>query len=295
MIDERVRYGIRPCWERGTYVIEADDAAELARAMQLEPLVTRHMGGLFPERDGDLSGVQTILDVACGPGGWALAVAYAYPHVTVVGIDSCPAVVEYAQAQAWSRGLTNVEFIVMDALQPLDFPDDTFDLVNARFLMGMMPISAWLPLLRECRRVTRPGGSMRLLEAELCLTTSPAFEQLSAYLARALWRRGYSFSPDGRTLGITAVLGQLLRSAGWRDVGCRPFVIDFSTGSPAQTEGYQHFMLFWKLVQDFVCACADVAPETFERLYQQALAELLLDDFCGLWFHLLTWAVNPQF
>ncbi|WP_189361295.1 class I SAM-dependent methyltransferase [Thermogemmatispora tikiterensis] len=293
MSDECVRREPRPCWERGTYVIEADDAAELARTMLLEQLITRQLGGLFPERGGDLEAVQTILDIACGPGGWALAVAYAYPQVTVIGIDSCPAVVEYAQAQAWSRGLGNVEFVVMDALQPLDFPDDAFDLVNARFLMGMMPASAWVPLLRECRRVTRPGGSIRLTEAELCWTTSPAFEQLSAWLARAFWRKGYSFSPDGRALGITAVLGQLLRSAGWGHIGYRPFVVDFSTGASAQTGGYQHFMVFWKLVQEFVCTWAEIPAEIFERCYQQAMAELLLDEFCGLWFHLLTWAENP--
>jgi SAM-dependent methyltransferase len=261
--------------------------------MQLEQLMTRQMGSLFPERDDELKDVQTVLDIACGPGAWALSVAYAYPHVTVIGIDNSPSVVEYAQALAQSRGLRNVEFVVMDALQPLDFPDDAFDLVNARFLMAMMPVSAWLPLLRECRRVTRPGGSLRLMESELCLTTSPAFEQLSAWLARAFWRKGYTFSPDGRTLGITAVLGRLLRSTGWRDVGYRPFVIDFSTGASAQTSGYQHFMVFWKLVQDFVCAWAEVPTETFERCYQQAMAELLLDEFRGLWFHLLAWAVNP--
>jgi SAM-dependent methyltransferase len=284
----------RKPWDRTTYVIDAEDAAELVRAMRLERLVAEHMGEPFPERETDLVGeVRTILDVACGPGGWVLSVAYRYPKVKVIGIDINPTIVEYARAQAWSQGLENAEFRVMDALKPLDFPDDAFDLVNARFLSTMMPVTAWPPLLRECRRVTRSGGVLRLTEAELSMTSSPALEELSSLLGRALLRKGYSFSPTGRTLGIAHMLGPLLRGAGWQDIGYRPFVIDFSAGTPAQGECYQQVMVTYRLLQDFICEYAPLAPEDFERLYQQALGELLLDDFGGLWFYLLAWGTNP--
>src|SRR4051795_13569739 len=40
--------------------------------------------------------------------------------------------------------------INMNILNGLDFPDSSFDLVNARFLFGSMPQSAWPKLLQEC-------------------------------------------------------------------------------------------------------------------------------------------------
>src|SRR5712691_5576152 len=61
-----------------TYFIDAESAAEMARLMIQDRLLTKGMGGLFPER-ADLSNLHRILDIGCGPGAWALDVADAYP------------------------------------------------------------------------------------------------------------------------------------------------------------------------------------------------------------------------
>jgi ubiquinone/menaquinone biosynthesis C-methylase UbiE len=60
-------------------------------------LITKGMGGLFSERS-DLSGVHRILDAACGPGGWALEVAFTYPEIEVVGFDISRAMIDYARS-----------------------------------------------------------------------------------------------------------------------------------------------------------------------------------------------------
>jgi tRNA G46 methylase TrmB len=49
-----------------------------ARLMIQDRLLTKGMGGLFPER-ADLSNLHRILDIGCGPGAWALDMADAYP------------------------------------------------------------------------------------------------------------------------------------------------------------------------------------------------------------------------
>ncbi|MBV9706250.1 MAG: class I SAM-dependent methyltransferase, partial [Chloroflexi bacterium] len=49
-----------------TYVINSADAAEMARLMRQDQLVTQGMGGLFPEGI-DLTDVHRMLDIACGP------------------------------------------------------------------------------------------------------------------------------------------------------------------------------------------------------------------------------------
>src|SRR5690348_12671100 len=63
--------------EENTYILDAESAAEMARLMRQDQLVTAGMGGIFPENI-DLSGIQRVIDLACGPGGWPLEVAYTY-------------------------------------------------------------------------------------------------------------------------------------------------------------------------------------------------------------------------
>ncbi len=163
-----------------TYVIDIESGAETARLMHQHRLVTGGMGGLFPE-PLDVSQVQHFLDIACGPGDWVLDVAFEYPETEVIGIDLSRTMVEYARAQAGAQGLDNASFCVMDVLQPLAFPDDAFDLVNARFLCGFMPTTAWPTLIKECVRVSRPGGVICSTKAENGISTSPACEQISVF------------------------------------------------------------------------------------------------------------------
>ena len=116
-----------------TYVIDSESAAETARLMHQDRLITEQIGGLFP-LEIDSSKISQILDLACGPGGWALAVAHAYPKTQVIGVDISQTVVRYANAQAWAQGLNNAHFEVLDILKPLEFDDASFDVVNGRLI-----------------------------------------------------------------------------------------------------------------------------------------------------------------
>src|SRR5438874_12617188 len=146
------------------YFNDPENVAEMARLLGQDRLITEGMGGLFPERF-DLSGIHRILDVACGPGGWALEVALKYPQIEVVGIDISQAMITYAQAQVQVQGLENASFQVMDIQKPLNFPDGSFDLVNARFI-NFLPAATWPQLMQEFGRITRSGGVIRLTESE---------------------------------------------------------------------------------------------------------------------------------
>jgi hypothetical protein len=52
--------------------------------------------------------------------------------------EGCKTDIEYATSLAEAQDLSTLQFRVMDATQPLDFPDSTFDLVNGRILMGFL-------------------------------------------------------------------------------------------------------------------------------------------------------------
>ena len=119
-----------------------------------------------------------MLDVACGPGGWALELAQAYPHMQVTGFDISAGMIDYAKAQAHASLLDNVHFFVANAMQPFDFPADSFDLVNVRHLEGVIPVAVWPEMLKEMFRVTRPGGIIRLTDCEWGVTNGAANEKL---------------------------------------------------------------------------------------------------------------------
>src|SRR5689334_18342319 len=92
--------------QKSTYILDGDSTAEIARLARLDRLITQGMGGLFPERD-DIAEIESILDIGCGPGGWALEVAFNYPSVQVIGIDKSQLMIQYAQTHAELQGLEN--------------------------------------------------------------------------------------------------------------------------------------------------------------------------------------------
>jgi ubiquinone/menaquinone biosynthesis C-methylase UbiE len=278
-----------PTNSENTYVLDAESEAEMGRLLDQDLLLNRTMEGLFPQQF-DLSNVHRILDVACGPGGWALEVAFEYPDIEVVGIDISRLMIAYANMRAKTQGLDDKAiFKVMDVRKPLDFPDNYFDVVNARYLSGFMHREAWAPLLAECMRITRPGGVIRLTEPEWNFTNTPAFEKYLSLITTALTKRGQSFSPSGQTIGVPPVLKRLLREAGCQNIQRKPYVLDFSAGEEAHQSMYQDLMVGFVLVQPFLQKANVATPEVIQALCEQALQEMRSQEFCALWFILSVW------
>ncbi len=149
---------------QNTYIFDPESAVELARLINQERVVTEAMGGALSGVPEPAS-LNNILDLACGAGGWGLDVAFVLPEAEVEGVDVSRKMVDYANTRARTQLLSNVSFGVMDITRTFEVPDQSFDLVNARFLAAVLKREAWLPFLSECHRVLRPGGLLRLTEA----------------------------------------------------------------------------------------------------------------------------------
>src|SRR5215469_15474472 len=280
-----------PPKDDNVYLNDPESGAEMARLLEQDRLITTGMGGLFPERGNDFSGIHRILDVACGPGGWVQEVAFAHPEIEVVGFDISRAMIDFARAQAQVRGLANASFLVMDVQKPLDFADSSFDLVNVRFIN--FPAAAWPKLMQELRRITRPGGIIRLTESEWWyFTSSPVLENLNALVIRAIKMQG-GYSQTGRFTGILPVLGRLLLDIGCVNIKHVPHAIDFSAG----TEAYEGFRrdatVVFKLFQPFIIKMGVATQEELDRLYAQMLIEMQRDDFRGLMLPLTVLGEKP--
>ena len=281
---------IDPPKDNNVYFNDPESGAEMARLIDQDRLITRGMGGPFADRP-DLTGIHRILDVACGPGGWAQEVGFAYPEIEVVGIDISQAMIEYARAQAEVQGLDNVSFEVMDIQKPLEFPDRSFDLVNVRFI-NFLPAAAWPKLIHEFERITRPGGVIRLTESEWWYySNSPALENLNAMIIRALRLQGESFSQ--RFTGVLPMLGSFLLDAGCASVHYKSHVIDYSVGTEAHEGFRRDAAVVFKLFQPFIVRMGVATQEEVDQLYDRMQMEMLREDFRGLMLPLTAWGEKP--
>ncbi len=149
-----------------TYIFDPEDATEMVRLIHQDRVITQGMGGPLTGLP-ELAETAQVLDLCCGPGGWVLDVAFAHPEMEVAGIDISRIMIDYANARARTQQLPNASFGVMNILEPLDFSENSFDFVNARFLTGVIHREKWLDVLHECYRITRPGGLIRFTEGDL--------------------------------------------------------------------------------------------------------------------------------
>jgi phosphatidylethanolamine/phosphatidyl-N-methylethanolamine N-methyltransferase len=97
---------------------------------------------------------RRVLEVGVGTG---LSLRQWPRDFSVTGIDLSAEMLQRAEKARQRFQLTNVTLKVMDA-QAMEFPDDSFDSVAAMYVVSVAPdLSA---LLREMRRVCRPGGAI---------------------------------------------------------------------------------------------------------------------------------------
>jgi ubiquinone/menaquinone biosynthesis C-methylase UbiE len=268
------------------YVIDPDLLEEMHRLDLQGQLFTRAMGTLLAERP-DFSGIGHVLDLGCGPAEWVLSVAQEHPDIQVVGVDKAPRMIEFARARAAADRLSNAIFQIADVTAPLPFPDASFDLVNARFLQGFMQPAQWSALVGEGRRLLRPGGLLRLTEAEPWMTSSAAWERWTRILMQALFTAGRTFSPDGVHWGVVFMLRRFLEEVGLQQVQERAYAINFSSGTQAHEGICQDLLTSVRLVQPFVTSLLPEYPqETTEELREQMERDANTPGFCGLWFFL---------
>lgn len=278
-------------WEN-TYQLDPEHASELTRLIRQSRFMTNAQGGLFT--DHAILPASRVLDLACGPGDWALNLARTHQAqgIEVIGIDISKLMIDYARAQATAARIENATFLVGNAMQPLPFPDQHFDIINARFLT-FMPTSAWPQLLQECYRVLKTGGILRLTESEAAISNSPAFEKLTLMVVQALNKAGQGFSQSGHYLGITPMLRFFLENNGFREVQERAIMVNCSYGQPSHEFEYQNYVIGSSMILPFLLKHEITSAEEFEQVCKQMQKEMLERSFCAVNFMITSWGEKP--
>lgn len=280
--------------QRNAYFTDPENAAEMVRLTRQARLLTKAMGGPLSEQN-DLSHIRDILDLACGPGEWVLETATRYPDKRVTGVDISRLMIDYARLQALQNQVGNARFKVMNILEDLEFPDASFDLVNARLVGPFVFRSpdAWPQLLKECLRILRPGGIIRLTDCEWPVSSNPITEKYSGLCIKAAHLAGNRFLPDGRQLCTTPMLGRFLRNIGCQRVQTRAYAVDCSAGADAHQGYCEDARVFFKLLQPLIIKTGLATQEELDNLYQQTIEEMRSDDFNCIWYYLTAWSERP--
>jgi ubiquinone/menaquinone biosynthesis C-methylase UbiE len=92
--------------------------------------------------------VQRVLDVGTGTGIWAIDFAEQFPGAEVIGTDISPT------QPSWVP--PNLKFELDDAQLDWTFPDNHFDFIHMRLMMGS--IKDWPALYKQVYRCLKPGG-----------------------------------------------------------------------------------------------------------------------------------------
>ncbi len=259
--------------------------------MTLATQMTENMGTLFPPRL-DLSSIHAVLDVACGPGQWALDVARQYPHMQVTGGDISQLMIAYASTLIGD--IPNARFLNMDVRQSLDFPEQSFDFIQARLITSFMRMTEWPTLLKECQRILKPGGTLCLIEGEsMGVSNSAAFEQFNALLVHAMRKTGHCFAPEGNMFGITPLLPHLLEQQGFQHITQQAFAHNFSAGQKAHRAAYTGNKTALKLVQPFLIHEKVTTQPEIDILYERTLQDMQSPDFCGQWYYMAVSGKKP--
>lgn len=197
------------------------------------------------------------LDIGCGVGSTALALAHARPGMTIVGADLSADLVAAAQARATDR----VRFVHGDALAvaadlgPLDLLVSRhgvmfFDDPVAAFAQLRAATRPAAPLVFSCFGPRRDNDWVRALEEAIGLDGDPSSDAPGPF----------AFSDPARVSAILA-------AAGWRDAQVAAYDVPYVVGGGEDPAA--DALAFFRRIGPAARALAAAAPEERARIEER--------------------------
>lgn len=170
-----------------------------------------------------VSGRTRLLDLACGPGRIALALAGRFE--SVLAVDSEPDMLATGGRLAEERDITNVTWLCAGA-EGLALEDASVDLITIGEAFHRLDQPA---VLASSLRWLRPGGAIASMGGTGILQGREPWQQVIAELAREwtseVFPNGWAPSVPGAAVGPDGEAAAM-RDAGFTDVESRTFFVD---------------------------------------------------------------------
>ena len=155
-----------------------------------------------------------VLDVACGTGRTLHQLAHAHPTLRLYGVDLSPAYVKLARSRL--RHVAELSLAV-DNAEALPYADATFDAATSVYLFHELPRNARRNVVREMRRVVKPGGLV-VIEDSAQPSESPVLAAVLRGFPRDFHEPFYADYLDDD-------LGAMLADEGFEVVSCEPHLV----------------------------------------------------------------------
>jgi len=196
------------------------------QAAGLEPLLAANL---------ELHPGERLLEIGCGVGAVLGQIALAHPDAQLSGIDISAAQIAGARQHLEALGLAGIELVVGDGAA-LPWPDGHVDRVRLVWVVEHLPEP--LAVLREARRVLRPGGTIHLTETDYgSLRVSPPDAAIAALLAAFVAH----FNRHGNAHAGPR-LGPWLEQVGFGDVAVQ--MVGLHHWCPSQSEQLHDFCAY---------------------------------------------------
>jgi phosphatidylethanolamine/phosphatidyl-N-methylethanolamine N-methyltransferase len=165
----------------------------------------------------DIQPDERILEVGIGTG---LNLPLYPRRCRLTGIDISERMLQKAQAKVEELGLDTVTLKVMDA-SAMDFGDNEFDRALATYVISAVPDP--LGVLREMRRVVKPGGAIVILNhfRSESRVVGVLEDLVSPVCTRLGWKSNLPLEPLLQQIGLTPdVTTKVNLFKGWRLLKC---------------------------------------------------------------------------
>lgn len=122
-----------------------------------------------------------IVDLGCSIGMSTFALQDTYPHANLTGVDLSP----YFLSIAFYRTQQEKRQVkwVHNPAESTGLPANSFDLVSLCLVFHELPISASQAILKEAKRLLRPGGHLAIMDMN---PTSETFLKMPPYILTLL-------------------------------------------------------------------------------------------------------------
>ncbi|KAI9021562.1 S-adenosyl-L-methionine-dependent methyltransferase [Phycomyces nitens] len=256
--DGRVYHNV----ESSTYILPQDEEEQDRLNSQHFAAKVISNGNILKAIADNLPQEAIILDIGCGSGSWVMDIAIDYPGTHVTGID-------IADIFPTTIRPKNVDFKLVNVLDGLPFPDNTFDFVHMRLLIVAFRRHEWNQVINEIYRVLKPGGYVQLVESQYTDTEqSPKIKLIISALISLMEDKdqdpmiGSKLEAKGNECGFETLQKECIR-------------VQFSN---SQNAGYAELLWAWgNAMKALKQALAPrVCPED-ENAYDQILSEYLKD------------------